>query len=91
MAGDDSAIGEVGRLVVSPAHRRRGVADMLMNTAISHAQANGLRVLRLFTTDFHDVATKMYMKKGWVVETKIAYPGYSDWWRFVIVFRKDLV
>ena len=41
-------------MVVSPIHRRRGVADTLMKTAIAHAHVDGVRVLRLFTTDFQD-------------------------------------
>lgn len=90
LAGD-STTGDVGRLVVSPAHRRRGVAGILMNTVIAHARTNRLRVLKLLTSDFHDAATAMYARKGWVVEKKMAYPGYSNWWRFIIVFRKDLV
>jgi GNAT superfamily N-acetyltransferase len=86
----DPTTGEVGRLAVSPTHRRRGVAGMLMKTVITHAQANRLLVLKLLTSDFHKAARMMYMKKGWAMEKKIAYPGYSDWWRFIIVFRKDL-
>ena len=84
-------MGEVGRLAVSPTHRRRGVAEMLMKTAITHAKANGLRSLKLFTSDFHKAATTMYMKRGWTLEKRIPYEGFSDWWRFIIVFRKELV
>ena len=33
----------------------------------------------------------MYVNGGWMVEVKMVYTGYGDWWRFVIGFRKDVV
>jgi len=80
----------VGRLAVSPAHRRRGVAGMLMQTLTAHAQANGVRVLKLLTSDFNKAATTMYAKKGWVVVKKMGYPGFTNWWPFILALRKEL-
>lgn len=85
------AIGEVWRFAVSPTHRRRGVGGMLMSTVTAHAQAHRLRVLKLSTSEFNKAAKVFYLRKGWVVERTIPYPGFRVWWRFVMVLRKDLV
>ena len=89
--GSDPTTAEVGRFAVSPTNQRRGAGSMLMEAAIAHARAHRLRVLIVRTSDFNKAAIRMYVKKGWVVEKKMAYPGYSNLWRFVIVFRKNLV
>jgi ribosomal protein S18 acetylase RimI-like enzyme len=72
-SSDDPKVGEMSRLVVSPAHRRRGIGAMLIDTAVDHARANGLEVVQLMTSDLHRAALAAYGKKGWKEERRVRY------------------
>lgn len=53
---------ELAKLGVAPAHRRRGVADKLMDQAHQWAHAKGARKLVLFTNRKLEAAQKLYDK-----------------------------
>jgi GNAT superfamily N-acetyltransferase len=57
--------GELRRMIVSPTHRRRGVAEFLIQALIRHAKKNDLQVIDLGTSDVQYGAKKLYQKLGW--------------------------
>ncbi|KAI8583467.1 hypothetical protein K450DRAFT_223842 [Umbelopsis ramanniana AG] len=57
--------GELRRMIVSPTHRRRGVAEFLIQALIKHAKKNDLQVIELGTSDVQYGAKKLYQKLGW--------------------------
>ncbi|KAE9402749.1 acyl-CoA N-acyltransferase, partial [Gymnopus androsaceus JB14] len=60
-----SFIGELRRLFVLPAYRKRGIGTMLMRTVISYAKEKRVPLLQLETTSFQPVAREMYNRLGW--------------------------
>ncbi|KAE9395726.1 acyl-CoA N-acyltransferase [Gymnopus androsaceus JB14] len=62
---DGLMIGELRRLFVLPAHRKRGIGTMLTRTVISYAKENKVSLLQLETTNFQPVAREMYNRLGW--------------------------
>jgi len=68
-------VGEVGRLLVSPEHQRKGVGEKLMAVVDDHAHANGLRRLELVTSPFNKAALRMYTKRGWERCGEFPYGG----------------
>jgi len=78
-------VGEVGRLLVSPEHQRKGVGERLMTVVGDHARANGLRRLELVTSPFNKAALRMYTKRGWGRCGELPYGGSK-----LPCFGKDL-
>ncbi|KIK64062.1 hypothetical protein GYMLUDRAFT_40294 [Collybiopsis luxurians FD-317 M1] len=67
-------IGELKRLFVLPAYRKRGIGTKLMRTLISYAKEKQISLLRLETTNFQPVARELYGKIGWTYNSTT----YSD-------------
>jgi ribosomal protein S18 acetylase RimI-like enzyme len=63
----------MSRLVVSPAHRRRGIGEMLIDTVVAHARRHGLEVVELTTSDLNKAALAVYQKNGWKEERRVYY------------------
>ena len=59
-------IGELKRFFVLPEHRGTGVADALIVALLEHADALGVRVVRLETGDRQDAAVRFYRRHGFV-------------------------
>lgn len=57
--------GEVKRLYVAPAHRRRGIARALVEAAVAEARALGYTTLRLDTPAGNAAAIALYESLGW--------------------------
>jgi GNAT superfamily N-acetyltransferase len=57
-------------MVVSPDHRRMGIASLLIEALIAHAQKNHVPSISLLTTQFQDPARRLYQKFGWVEQSK---------------------
>lgn len=53
-------------MIVSPHHRRMGIAGLLLQTLIAHARAHHLPTVWLGTTEYQGAAINMYKKFGWV-------------------------
>jgi len=71
------------RMVVSPYHRRMGIATSLVGHLIAHARKNRLPSISLRTTQFQAPARRLYEKFGWVEqERKWMGPGIFGVWVF---------
>ncbi|KAJ3860731.1 MAG: acyl-CoA N-acyltransferase [Lentinula lateritia] len=62
---DGPLFGELKRLFVLPAHRKRGIGTKLMRTVIVYAKEQKIALLQLETTNFQPVAREMYSRLGW--------------------------
>ncbi|THU91508.1 acyl-CoA N-acyltransferase [Dendrothele bispora CBS 962.96] len=69
--------GEVRRIVVSPYHRRLGIAAALMNACESRAKACSLSNMVLTTSQYQPGAINMYERAGYRVYNRRAFP--SGW------------
>lgn len=78
-------MGEVRRLVVSPAHRRRGLGKMLMEIAVAHARKNGMKVLELTSSAFNSAALALYENDGWTFDRIKKFRSLD-----LLVLRKDI-
>jgi len=58
-------VGELKRLFVPPAARRRGVATALLAAAEDAARVRGLRALHLVTGTLQPEAIALYEREGW--------------------------
>lgn len=58
-------VGELKRLFVPPAARRRGVASALLAAAEDAARARGLRAVHLVTGTLQPEAIALYEREGW--------------------------
>jgi ribosomal protein S18 acetylase RimI-like enzyme len=67
----DETSAELRRVVVSPTHRRQGIANQLMSAAITHGKSNGIRSLFLTTSSHQPAAINMYRKFGWEMEEAV--------------------
>jgi len=65
--------GEIAKVLVHPAARRRGIARLLMQAAEDRARADGRRTLVLDTAG--DAAEQLYRAMGWLVAGII--PNYA--------------
>jgi GNAT superfamily N-acetyltransferase len=54
----------VVNMYVEPSHRRRGIAQALLDAMVAEAQARGLRVLHLYATE---LGRPLYERNGFVV------------------------
>jgi GNAT superfamily N-acetyltransferase len=63
----EPGIGEVKRMYVRPAARRRGVAQAVLSTLESTAHDMGIRTLRLETGTRQPEANALYEKQGYQV------------------------
>jgi ribosomal protein S18 acetylase RimI-like enzyme len=77
--------GELRRMIVSPTHRRRGVAEFLIQALIKHAKKNDLQVIELGTSDVQYGAKKLYQKLGWREHHRV-----FDEIRFIDVIKYEL-
>lgn len=66
---------EVQKVMVLPSHRRRGLAARLMREIEARAQARGVWLLFLDTSDSHAGAGELYESLGYVYVGGI--PGYA--------------
>jgi len=69
----ESSVGEIKRLYVTPEHRRRGTARLLMNAALARARRLGLERVRLGTLAEMAPAQALYRRLGFAPVA--AYPG----------------
>lgn len=61
----DGAYGELKRFYVSPAHRRRGIAQMLLTALEAHVLALGIDTVRLETGVYQHEALSFYAANGY--------------------------
>lgn len=64
---------ELRRMVVSPHHRRLGIAALLIRTVIAHARKHQISAVHLSTGHFQHAAIRMYKKFGWVEIQRSCY------------------
>lgn len=62
----DSTIGELKRMYVRPAFRRRGISRLLINHLESTARELGLKIVRLETGPMQHEAIGLYKSSGYV-------------------------
>ncbi|MBO6718128.1 MAG: GNAT family N-acetyltransferase [Rhizobiaceae bacterium] len=75
IAGDTAFLNFV---LVDPACRGRGIAGAMMDTALSHARANGFPFVRLETYSVLKDARALYAKRGFrIVETTTGVENYG--------------
>lgn len=58
--------GEIVRMSTATGSRRRGIAALVLNRLIAHAQASGLNEIMLEATSSWDSAIALYTKHGFV-------------------------
>lgn len=63
---DGQPEGSLIRMAVSPFHRRRGIARMLVEMAIARAREYNLPSIKLTTSMYQRSAIILYLKFGWV-------------------------
>lgn len=56
--------GNIDNIAVSPAYRRRGVADALVSYAVERAREDGLATLMLEVRETNEPALRLYAKHG---------------------------
>ena len=64
--GQETSHPELRLLAVSPEARGLGVGRALVDTCIRRARDSGAKKLGLHTSDYMEVATKLYLKTGFV-------------------------
>ncbi|KAF9069983.1 acyl-CoA N-acyltransferase [Rhodocollybia butyracea] len=62
---DGPMTGELRRLFVLPAYRKRGIGTKLIRALICYAKQRGVPTLKLETTNYQSVAREMYTRLGW--------------------------
>jgi GNAT superfamily N-acetyltransferase len=65
---DDPDVAELFRMVVSPAHRRKGVGRLLLQAAEEWSKQQGYRAIKLRTTSIHMMAVQLYVSVGYVLK-----------------------
>jgi ribosomal protein S18 acetylase RimI-like enzyme len=78
-------IGEVTRLFVMPAARRRGLGSRLLEHLEAHARDHGVATLRLDTRRDLVEARRLYAAHGYREVRPFSHGRYADHW-----FEKDL-
>ena len=82
---------EVRRMVVSPYHRRQGIAAHLMQALIAHAKTYGVPTIFVHTLPTLTAAIKMYKQLGWVEQPERIYiPNRLGPGVVIIQLRLDL-
>ncbi|KAJ7896713.1 acyl-CoA N-acyltransferase [Mycena olivaceomarginata] len=71
---------ELRRLVVSPSHRRRGLAKQLVSAAIAHVESvKGIDAIELSTSDFQRGVRKLVEGLGWeFTKSHLQWTGVGD-------------
>ncbi|KAF5386867.1 hypothetical protein D9615_002080 [Tricholomella constricta] len=88
---DDVLRGRLCRLNVSPYHRRKGIAALLVQTLLDHAREHEVSVVDLTTTHFQEAAIVFYGKLGWVeVGRDVIREAYGLIRLVLIHFRMEL-
>ncbi|MBK8023055.1 MAG: GNAT family N-acetyltransferase [Chloroflexi bacterium] len=83
----NESTGELKRLYVRPAHRKRGIGSALIAAAVEHARITGFRMLRLDSARYMTAAQALYRRVGFSViepypESEIP-PEYHQFWVFM--------
>ena len=66
MTGDDGdAVLRI--LLVHPDGRGHGIGALLVDTCVDHARAQGFERLRLWTTNWQQAATQIYLRRGFTL------------------------
>ncbi|HLK63428.1 MAG TPA: GNAT family N-acetyltransferase [Bryobacteraceae bacterium] len=73
--------GELGYLVVSPAHRRRGLGSALVAAAVRRLRQGGYRHIFLGVQGWRLPAVRLYLRAGF--KPLIHAPGLAERWRSV--------
>ncbi|KAK1234175.1 hypothetical protein PQX77_002601 [Marasmius sp. AFHP31] len=81
--------GEMRRMVVSPHHRRLGIAQKLNAVFEAHARKYALESIVLTTTEFQPGPRVLYEKNGYFVDSTKLMPSGVMWVRFYF-YRKWL-
>lgn len=74
----DGPIGEVGWVVVAPAHRGCGLGRAVCVAVLREARRRGLERLFLKTEDFRRPAIRLYRSLGF--EPEMTDPAHPVWW-----------
>ena len=69
--------GRIYSIAVSPAHRGKGIAEMLIDKSIRYTQKNKLRAIFLEVRTDNTVAIQLYKKKGFT-EHSVKQNYYND-------------
>ncbi|HEX5617282.1 MAG TPA: GNAT family N-acetyltransferase, partial [Solirubrobacteraceae bacterium] len=77
--------GEIKRMFVSPAARRRGHARRLLSELESIARDAGNTRIRLLTTELLPEAIALYESSGYTIVSSHVEDGHRDYW-----LEKDL-
>jgi ribosomal protein S18 acetylase RimI-like enzyme len=75
-----SRTGEVTRVFVVPAARRRGLGSRLLNDLESHARRHGVATLRLDTRSDLTEARRLYARHGYREVPAFSQGPYADHW-----------
>ena len=81
----EAATGEIKRMFVTAAARRRGHARRLLNELESLARAAGQTRIRLLTTELLPEALALYERSGYSVVSSHREDDHTDYW-----LEKDL-
>jgi GNAT superfamily N-acetyltransferase len=73
-------IGEVTRVFVMPAARRRGLGSRLLDHLEAHARDHGVATLRLDTRDDLVEARQLYARHGYAEVRPFSQGPYADHW-----------
>ena len=77
------AFGVVARLFVAPTHRRLGVGEQLLATAVAESHRRGLLPILDVSTSFA-AAIALYERTGWQRLGRVAFEGFDE---FVYALR----
>ena len=76
----DPATGEIKRMFVTPAARRRGHARRLLDALETIAREAGNTRIRLLTTELLPEAMALYDSAGYAVVSSHIEDGHTDYW-----------
>ncbi|KAG6822808.1 hypothetical protein H0H92_012499, partial [Tricholoma furcatifolium] len=82
---------ELRRMLVSPNHRRKGIASLLLNTLLGHARDRNISTLHLTTTEYQKAAINAYKTSRWIETGRTPIRIWNGFVRVILVhFRLDL-
>lgn len=78
VATHDTRKGWINRLVINPAHRRKGHGARLIHAAEEALRNEGMLVIAAMIEDWNDVSLALFEKVGYHIHTDIIYLSKRD-------------
>ena len=81
---------DITNIAVAPAHRKKGIAQQLLDALVNECRAHGVRVLHLDVRESNCAALSLYEKNGFVRDG-LRKNYYSDTREAAILMSKTII